>query len=100
MVLRAGLAALGSFGVLTAMVDQRHLDFAPGLAAGGYPGLGPSGALMWCAGLLILSALVFWRFGVDRWLALATAVPCVWLVSQLSGPSEHGWRGLVLGTAG
>ena len=56
MVLGAGLAALGSFGVLTAMVDQRHLDFAPGLAAGGYPGLGPSGALMWCAGLLILSA--------------------------------------------
>ena len=100
MVLGAGLAAFGSFGVLTAMVDQRHLDFAPGLAAGGYPGLGPSGALMWCAGLLILSALVFWRFGVDRWLALATAVPCVWLVVQLSGPSEHGWRGLVLGAAG
>ena len=100
MVLGAGLAALGSFGVLTAMVDQRHLDFAPGLAAGGYPGLGPSGALMWCAGLLILSALVFWRFGVDRWLALATAVPCAWLVVQLSGPSEHGWRGLVLGAAG
>ena len=100
MMLGAGLAALGSFGVLTAMVDQRHLDFAPGLAAGGYPGLGPSGALIWCAGLLILSALVFWRFGVDRWLALATIVPCVWLVVQLSGPSEHGWRGLVLGAAG
>ncbi len=100
MVLGAGLAALGSFGVLTAMVDQRHLDFAPGLAAGGYPGLGPSGALIWCAGLLSLSALVFWRFGVDRWLALATSVPCVWLVVQLSGPSEHGWRGLVLGAAG
>jgi hypothetical protein len=54
MVLGAGLAALGSFGVLTAMVDQRHLDFAPGLAPGGYPGLGPSGALIWCAGLLAL----------------------------------------------
>ena len=100
MLLGAGLAGLGSFGVLTAMVDQRHLDFAPGLAAGGYPGLGPSGALIWCAGLLILSALVFWRFGADRWLALATSVPCVWLVVQLSGPSEHGWRGLVLGAAG
>ncbi len=100
MLLGAGLAALGSFGVLTAMVDQRHLDFAPGMAAGGYPGLGPSGALIWCAGLLILSALVFWRFGVDRWLALATGLPCVWLVVQLSGPSEHGWRGLVLGSAG
>ena len=100
MLLGAGLAGLGSFGVLTAMVDQRHLDFAPGLAAGGYPGLGPSGALIWCAGLLILSALVFWRFGTDRWLALATSVPCVWLVVQLSGPSEHGWRGLVLGAAG
>ena len=34
MLLGAGLAGLGSFGVLTAMVDQRHLDFAPGLAAG------------------------------------------------------------------
>ena len=82
------------------MVDQRHLDFAPGIVSGGYPGLGPSGALMWCAGLLVLSALVFYRLGVDRGLALATSVPCVWLVVQLFGPSEHGWRGLVLGASG
>ena len=100
MLLGAGLAGLGSFGVLTAMVDQRHLDFAPGIVSGGYPGLGPSGALMWCAGLLVLSALVFYRLGVDRGLALATSVPCVWLVVQLFGPSEHGWRGLVLGASG
>ena len=100
MLLGAVLAGLGSFGVLMAMVDQRHLDFAPGIVSGGYPGLGPSGALMWCAGLLVLSALVFYRLGVDRGLALATSVPCVWLVVQLFGPSEHGWRGLVLGAAG
>ena len=79
MVLGAGLAALSSFGVLTAMVDRRHLDFARAWPLG--VRLGHSGALMWCAGLLILSALVFWRFGVDRWLALATAVPCVGLWS-------------------
>ena len=80
MVLGAGLAALGSFGVLTAMVDQRHLDFAPGLAAGGYPGLGPSGALIWCAGLLILSAAgVLAASVLIDGSRLATAVPCAGL---------------------
>ena len=96
----ASLAGLGSFGVLTAMVDQRHLDFASGVASGGYPGLGPSGALAWSAALLILSALVFWRKGCERWLVLAAGLPCVLLVMQLTGPSEHGWRGLTFGAIG